>query len=382
MKRNSGVSTMLAAAGAGALATYFLDAQQGRRRRAVVRDKVYGRLSHAGEAGRVVAVDLRNRTRGTFAALRHHVTNQDVPDEVLAERVRARLGRVVSHPGSIAVGATGGTVTLHGPILKHEVKRAMQAIWAVPGVHGVVDRLEAHGQAGDVPGLQGGTRRDQRIDIAQENWAPATRLLVGLGAAAMAVYGLARRSPAGPLLALAGAALLARAATNLDAKRLLGWSGRRSIDFIKTLQIGAPVEQVFDFWSNFENFPKFMRNVREVRRNNDGTWHWEVAGPLGATVQWDSVVTASIPNQLIAWKTTAGSQVQHAGMVRFDPEGTGARLQIKMSYNPPAGAMGHVVASLFGADPLSEMDEDLMRLKTFFETGKPARDAAQAPVSR
>jgi uncharacterized membrane protein len=368
--------------GAGALATYFFDAQQGRRRRAVLRDKIYGRLSHAGEASRVVGVDLRNRAQGTLAAVRQHVTRQDVPDEVLAERVRAKLGRVVSHPGAIEVAATGGTVTLSGPILKHEVKRAMQAVWAVPGVHGVLDRLQAHGEPGNVPGLQGGSRREERMDIAQEHWAPATRVLVGLGAAAMTVYGLARRSAATPLLAIGGIALLARASTNIGARRLLGWSGRRSIDFIKTLQVGAPVDQVYAFWSNFENFPKFMRNVREVRKNKDDTWHWEVAGPLGATVQWDSVVTASIANQMIAWKTTAGAPVQHAGMVRFQPEDSGTRLQIEMSYNPPGGAMGHVVASLFGADPLSEMDEDLMRLKSFFETGKPARDAAQAPASR
>lgn len=139
----------------------------------------------------------------------------------------------------------------------------------------------------------------------------------------------------------------------------------------------APVEEVFAFWSNFENFPKFMRNVREVRKNRDDSWHWEVAGPLGAKVQWDSTVTQLVPNELIAWATVPGAHAQHAGRVRFQREGDGTRLQIEMGYNPAGGALGHAVASLFGADPLTEMDEDLMRLKAYFETGTPARDAAQ-----
>jgi uncharacterized membrane protein len=147
---------------------------------------------------------------------------------------------------------------------------------------------------------------------------------------------------------------------------------------VKTIHIAAPLEDVFAFWRTFENFPKFMRNVRSVRKKAENNWHWEVAGPLGSTVQWDAETTICIPNELIAWTTTPGSQVEHAGLVHFQREGDGTRIQVEMGYNPPGAALGHVVASLFGADPLTEMDEDLMRLKSFFESGKPARDAAQA----
>jgi uncharacterized membrane protein len=374
------LSSVFAAAGAAALATYFLDPQQGRRRRAVLRDKTYGRLSDLGDASRVVAVDVRNRVkgtmRGTFGAVRDRVMH-DVPDDVLAERVRAALGRVVSHPGSIEVQASQGTVSLRGPILEREVYRALRAVRAVPGVHGLRDELEHHEQSGDVPGLQGGRTRVWRPDIAQEHWAPATRLIVGLAGASLALYGLGRRSLSAPLFVAAGGALLARAATNMETRRLVGWGGRRSIEFIKTLHIAAPLEEVFAFWSNFENFPKFMRNVRAVRKNADDSWHWEVAGPLGARVQWDSTVTQLVPNEVISWATVPGAQVQHAGRVRFQKEGDGTRLQVEMGYNPAGGALGHAVASLFGADPLTEMDEDLMRLKAYFETGKPAGDAAR-----
>ena len=371
------LSTVLAVASGAALATYFLDPEQGRRRRAVLRDKVYGRLSHLGEASRVVAVDLRNRAIGTLGAVRQRVVAHDVPDEVLAERVRSALGRVVSHPGSIEVQANQGTVTLRGPILEREASRALRAVRAVRGVHGVRDELEHHEQAGDVPGLQGGRTRVRRPDIAQEHWAPATRLIAGTAGGAMALYGLRRHSPTALILLAAGGALLARATTNMETRRLLGWGGRRSIEFTKTLHIEAPVEELFEFWSNFENFPKFMRNVRVVRKNADDSWHWEVAGPLGARVQWDSRVTQFAPNQVIAWATVPGAPVQHAGGVRFDKEGNGTRLQIEMGYNPAGGALGHAVASLFGADPLTEMDQDLMRLKAYFETGTPARDASR-----
>jgi uncharacterized membrane protein len=371
------LSSVLAAAGAAALATYFLDPVQGRRRRAVLRDKTYGNLSDLGDASRVVAVDVRNRIKGTFGAVRQRVVSHDVPDEILAERVRAALGRVVSHPGSIEVQASQGTVSLRGPILEREVYRALRAVRAIPGVHGLRDELEHHEQAGDVPGLQGGRTRVWRPDIAQEHWAPATRLMAGLAGASLALYGLGRRSLAAPLFVAAGGALLARAATNMETRRLVGWGGRRSIDFIKTMHIDAPLEEVFAFWRNFENFPKFMRNVRAVRKNADDSWHWEVAGPLGATVQWDSMVTRLVPNEFIAWATVPGAQVQHAGRVLFQREGDGTRLQIEMGYNPAGGALGHAVASLFGADPQTEIDEDLMRLKAYFETGKPAGDAAR-----
>lgn len=200
------------------------------------------------------------------------------------------------------------------------------------------------------------------------------------GGALMALYGLARRSPRALLLGAAGVVLAMRAGTRLDPRRLLGRPGRRGIHFTKIIHIPAPVDKVFAFWSNFENFPRFMRNVRSVRRNPDNSWHWEVAGPLGATVEWDATVTEHVPNQRIAWSTKPGAPVQHSGIVRFQPEGEGTRLQIEMSYNPPAGALGQAVARLFGSDPQAEMDEDLARLKGYFEAGKAASGAARAPA--
>jgi uncharacterized membrane protein len=368
---------ILAAAAVTALATYFLDPQQGRRRRAVVRDRIAATVVRAGSAARIVAVDFRNRVQGIVGTARRRLRDGGADDDVLVERVRAKLGRVVSHPGAVTVESSQGNVVVSGPILAQERGPLLRALHSVRGVHNVLDRLDPFTDAAHISALQGGSPRAERIDLAQETWAPSTRVLVGAGGVALAAYGVTRRAPLGPLAMIAGVALLARAATNMGAGQLLGVGGR-GLNFTKTLHVAAPVERVYEFWRNFENFPQFMRNVHRVQRNYDGTWRWEVAGPLGAPVHWDAAVTHYVANEVIAWATVPGSAVEHAGIARFQPEGENrTRVQINMRYNPPAGALGHVVAALFGADPAREMDEDLMRVKSFFDTGRAARDAAQ-----
>ena len=198
-----------------------------------------------------------------------------------------------------------------------------------------------------------------------ENWAPGPRLLAGAGAMTLALYGLRWHGIMRLASLAAGTALLVRTATNKPLRTLAGKSGPNGIDIQKTLHINAPVEKVYEFLSNYENFPQFMRNIRSVQVFADGRSHWIVAGPLGSNVEWDAVTTRTDPDRLIEWSTIVGSPVEHAGTIKLDSTGDGTtRVHIRMSYNPPAGALGHVVAKLFGADPKSEMDEDLMRLKS------------------
>jgi uncharacterized membrane protein len=212
----------------------------------------------------------------------------------------------------------------------------------------------------------------------QEYWSPTTRLLVGASGGALALYGIWRRGWLGAACEVAGLSLLARGLTNLGMKSLVGASGGRGLEIQKTININAPVEQVFDFWTHQENFPKFMTHVREVIDRGEGRYHWKVAGPAGIPVEWVGKVVEQIPNQLQRWESVPGSVIEQSGVVRFQPnESGGTRVDIKFSYNPPAGAVGHAVAALFGADPKSEMDADLMRMKSFIETGHPPHDAAQ-----
>lgn len=191
-------------------------------------------------------------------------------------------------------------------------------------------------------------------------------------------YGLRRCSMPGALLGIAGIGLAARAVANKDIGRLVGVSGGRGgVDIQKTIHIAAAREKVFDLWSNVDNFPRFMSLVKEVRALDDTRSHWVVKGPAGTHIEWDSVITERVAPSMLAWRSEPGSPVQHAGTVRFDDENGGTRVMVRLSYNPPGGAIGHAIASLLGRDPKREMDADLMRMKVFIETGVAPRDAAQ-----
>jgi uncharacterized membrane protein len=154
-------------------------------------------------------------------------------------------------------------------------------------------------------------------------------------------------------------------------RRLLGvGGGRRGIDVRKSLHIAVPPEELFRFFMAAENFPRFMEHVREVRVRDEHRWHWRVAGPSGIEVEWDAEVTRAEPGRLISWKTIEGSAVESSGTVRFVPDGDGTRLDVRLTYNPPLGAVGHAVAALLGGDPKKQLDDDLLRLKSLLERGK------------
>jgi uncharacterized membrane protein len=183
-------------------------------------------------------------------------------------------------------------------------------------------------------------------------------------------------------MGVSGSALLARAAANRDLASLVGF-GRRGISVQKTIYVAAPVERVFDFWTDYQNFPRFMHHVRDVRPMADNRSHWVVAGPAGVPVQWTAEVTRVLPGELIEWRSISDSDVRHQGAVRFVATSDGGtRLSVHLSYLPPAGAFGHAVATMFGADPKTEMDADLMRMKSMIETGHPPHDAAQPALPR
>jgi uncharacterized membrane protein len=376
---------LLTGIGIGAGLMYFLDPQRGRRRRALVRDKLAHSTHVGADAVETTRRDAMHRASGTVSRLRALVRRKAIDDLVLIERVRAQLGRVVSHPHAIKVEANDGVVTLSGPILRNELPALLRATERVRGVRDVVNALAEHSEGDNVPALQGGrTPAGIAPDIWQQHWAPATRVAVGSAGGALAAYGASRRGAAGALLAASGVGLLARAATNLDVRRLTGVGARRrAVDVRKTIIVNAPVEEVFAFWMAYENFPRFMSRVLNVRpTSRERQSHWTVTGPANVPVEFDAEISALAANQLLGWRTVKGSPVAHAGLIRFDPLDSGrTRLQIQMSYNPPGGWLGHGVASAFGVDPKSSLDTDLARLKTLIETGHPARDAAQ-PLTR
>jgi uncharacterized membrane protein len=374
--------SLLAGASMGAGIAYFLDPTRGARRRARIRDAVMHSAVLTRRAIGTAGRDVLHRTYGTAASVRGLVRRAAVDDAVLVERVRAKLGRYVSHAHAVEVTSLDGVVTLRGPILSHEADTLVRVVGRVDSVCDVNDQLERHEQPENIPALQGGRApAGRRLDVLQTNWAPATRVLVGGAGAALAVAATLRRGTGGVLGTLVGGSLLARAATNLPLNRLFGvGSRRRAVDVQKTILVNASVSEVYAFWSLYENFPRFMSRVFEVRSSDRRPMqsHWRVAGPAGTVVEFEAEITRAIPNRMIAWKTLPGSPVAHAGIVRFDPEPDGrTRVHIRMSYNPPAGWFGHGIATVFGVDPKSSMDADLARMKTLIETGRAPHDAAQ-----
>lgn len=370
---------LLIGLGVGAGMMYLLDPNRGRRRRAQIRNEAIHLMSVADKAVGKASRDLNNRFTGLEAEVKSLFTTEQADDEVVLARVRTALGRLVSHPHAISVECKEGKVTLSGAVLAHEVDRLLCGVLAVKGVTEIEERLEAHEKADGISDLQGGRERlGHRFELMQASWAPAPRVLASVAGGAMALYGARRHDMFGHALELLGLGLFARGLTNLEVKDLIGVSGGHGISIHKTININAPVEKVYEVWNRHENFPHFMSRVLEVKNLGDGRYHWKVAGPAGIPVEWEAAITKQIPNQLLAWESVAGSTVEQKGVVRFLPNGNGgSRAEVKMSYLPPAGVAGHVVAKLFGADPKSEMAADLLRMKSFIETGHQPHDAAE-----
>lgn len=368
------------ALGAGLM--FVFDPQRGKRRRAMLRDQAKHALNVAGTAYDKTATDLSNRTSGTLAELSARLRDEPVSDEVLVARVRAQLGRLVAHPHAVNVTAAAGKITLSGPVFASELSHLLKNVAWVRGVTEVENRLEAHDEADEVPALQNKPpHTDENLPFMQENWSPTARLLAGALGGGLALLGLSQRGWAGAACEAAGLGLLARGLTNRDMKSLAGINGARGFEVQKTIHIDAPVEKVFEFWTHHENFPHFMTNVREVIDRGEGRYHWKVAGPAGLTFEWVGKVVEQIPNQLQRWESVPGSIIAQSGVARFQPnQRGGTRVDIRLAYQPPAGAIGHAFATLFGADPKSELDADLLRMKSFIETGHTPHDAAQPEV--
>jgi hypothetical protein len=179
---------LLAGIAAGMVAAYLLDPNQGRRRRALAGNKLVRASRKTRDALDATARDFGNRSRGVVAATRGRLARENVDDWRLVERVRAKLGRVSSHPRAIDVKAADGTVTLRGPVLANELGNVIGGASSVRGLRSVVNELEPH-ESADVPSQQGeGRVSGPMLDILQKNWAPATQAL--LAAAGLAAAGL------------------------------------------------------------------------------------------------------------------------------------------------------------------------------------------------
>jgi uncharacterized membrane protein len=128
------------------------------------------------------------------------------------------------------------------------------------------------------------------------------------------------------------------------------------------------VDQVYGFWKDFSNFPKFMSYIRDVHVNEIGGLEWIAEGPRGVPVKWDAVVGAMTENQLISWKSSHNSLIANEGRISFSEDSGGTRLGIELTYAPPAGALGYAVVRLLGFDPRQKIDQDLEVMRRLIES--------------
>ena len=146
----------------------------------------------------------------------------------------------------------------------------------------------------------------------------------------------------------------------------------------KAITVNRSPDEVYAFWRDFGNLPRFMDNVESVTATGEGRSHWKVKAPLGGTVEWDAEIVEDRPGEIISWRSLENADVKNAGTVRFEPApgGRGTEIHVELEYSPPGGPVGAAIAWLFGEEPSQQTREDLRRFKQVMETGEVVRSEA------
>lgn len=213
-----------------------------------------------------------------------------------------------------------------------------------------------------------------------ERWA------VAIGGGALAVYGLTRRSRGGLLLSVLGGGMLYRGTTgycnvyealgvNTATSRegeIKSASVARDVHVEHSITINKSPAELYSFWREFRNLPRFMKHLESVTTLDSGKSHWVAKGPAGGPVEWDAEIYNEKENELISWRSTPSSEFVNAGSVRFEsaPGGRGTIIRVTMNYNVPGGRVTATLARLLGQAPEQFVAEDLRRLKQIMETGE------------
>jgi uncharacterized membrane protein len=143
------------------------------------------------------------------------------------------------------------------------------------------------------------------------------------------------------------------------------------IHVVRSITISRSPDEVYRFWRQLENLPRFMAHLESVKEEADGSSTWRAKAPAGLHVEWRAEITLDRPNEAIAWRAVEGATVPNRGVVRFEPgpAGNGTVIKVELKYDPPGGALAAAIAKLFGEEPAQQIAGDLRRLKQVLETG-------------
>jgi uncharacterized membrane protein len=225
----------------------------------------------------------------------------------------------------------------------------------------------------------------------ETNVSSTERVASTIAGGGLIAYGVKQGGAVGAIASLVGGALLFRGATgHCHAYEALGvdtsggeargfrakpksqeglLSGRVHVK--KAVTINKSPAELYSFWRNFENLPRFMTHLESVVTTGEKTSHWKAKAPLGTSVEWDAEVTSDVPNERIGWKSAEIAEVPNSGVVEFRPtRNRGTEVIVTLTYEPPAGKLGALVAKLFGEEPSQQVADDLRRFKKLMEAGE------------
>ena len=352
-----GLGKLLGGVAAGAILMYLLDPDRGRDRRTMGTDKIRGLGRQTTQALGSALHSAGNRLGSVVEDAGHRVSHAaESVAESVAERTRALAEQ--ARPDTTASARLGDSLARIGHTasdrLGESVNRMGESVSRV--------RRGAGRMLGTAP-------RDR------SGWGAGLGSPTMMGGGLLGLYSLMRRSPIRMAIGGAGLYLLVRSASHnmqLRSRIQRATSAGRTYDIEKSIWINVSPEEIYDQWCEYENFPRFMSHVIEVRDLGQRRSHWAVRGPAGARLEWDAVLTEQSRPRRLAWRSEPGAEIPQSGSVTFEPAGNGTQVTVRMSYTPPAGALGHGLAMLLGADPERQMESDLQRMKSFIERGSVA----------
>ncbi|HEU5147952.1 MAG TPA: SRPBCC family protein [Chryseosolibacter sp.] len=206
------------------------------------------------------------------------------------------------------------------------------------------------------------------------NVGDTERILSTIGGAALTIMALRDlKSPAGVGMLLGGTMLLSRGLTgycmvNNAIGRNTAHKTNSPVEVKTTVSLNRPRSEVYSFWRNLENLPRFMRHLDKVEEIDQTRSRWTAKGPAGVgKVSWEAEILEDHQNEFISWQSLPGSTVDNAGQVRFVETPTGTDIRVQMTYRMPAGDLGGVAGKLFGPMAEKMMRDDIRDLKNVME---------------
>lgn len=373
------LAKMLGGAAAGALLMYLLDPDRGSARRtnstAAIRTAGSRTGSVLGNAWHGIGERIGTAAREAGDAASDLIDDVSTGASRMLDETSSRASRAYesARPNASASRALEDS---YDTASKNASRAADEASARADAAASRFSRMasQAAGKA------MGALHLKDRNDVSALLHNPAV-----IGGGLLGLFGLMRRSPMVAAIGLAGLALAARSSggglSSLFGGDRSGFSSGDPVIVEKSIRIDASPDEVYELWSHYENFPRFMSHVVEVRDLGRGRSHWVVQGPAGSQFEFNSMLTEQVKGRRLAWRSEPGADIVNSGSVRLESYRGGTLATVRLSYTPPAGKLGHGLATLLGSDPKRQLDDDLARMKHFIERGAIPHDAARREKS-